>query len=410
MKNHRITFIILFVTLPMLFLFFYFTKQNDNVIQPNASLNMFKEDIKKNLEKTTQDLITENKASRFEKSTVSENKHTELGNQNNDMNYAEKYIVECDFLDSENHPELQVEIDNLNNQLVQQLDIDKPNEFLASILFKVKMSTKNSDDLSEKTQRFQYKKEQISSLISYHEQYPNEPLSFARLLTECSHNNQNYCTDDFINKVTKVDKNNGALWLTIANIQLKRKNFQLANEALYQASISSSFNIHYFELINLYQSIAEKYYPNKYSLSFVSSIGYAAAIYISISESIDYCRKSNVEDQWLQQTCLQLGLQMEAHAEIIIYQLFGIALQKIYHEKFNNIELVAKLEDKSQNQYQGIDIALMNKASALMFFDNELARQWVNNGIQFGEKLAFTKVIEEAIWRSKDPNYKPCPN
>lgn len=209
--------------------------------------------------------------------------------------------------------------------------------------------------------------------------------------------------------MNEIDKNNGALWLTIANIQLNRSNFQFANKALYQASISPSFSIDYFELIQLHQNVVEKYQPNQSPLTLASSIGFAAAVSVSIVESIDYCRTSNIEDLWLQQTCLQLGLQMEAHAEIIIYRLFGIALQKIYHEKFNNIELVAKLEDKSQKPYQGIDIALMNKASALMFYDNDLARQWLNTGIQFGEKVAFTKVIEEAIWRSKDPNYNPCP-
>lgn len=85
-------------------------------------------------------------------------------------------------------------------------------------------------------------------------------------------------------------------------------------------------------------------------------------------------------------------------------------MQRLYHEKEGNTEIIKELETKSENFNTGLVYTELGfKSSLLMLFDDELIEQWLNNGLQYGELKAAQMLIDEAIWRSKNPNYTPCP-
>jgi len=381
-------------TVALLFILFVWLKPNTNLQQPSlhAKDNTLKADT---LKKPTKQQLK-----RIENGVTPAKPAVDINKQEKqELSHTDNYIIQCDELDEKESDKLT----HLNDKVLNnKLDESIPEEYLAKILFNV-TGTESEQTESEKLIE---KKEHLAKLLDYHNQFPTEPLSFHRLLTECSSKLHNYCTLDFYNKINQIDKDNGALWLTLANIHLINRDVKEAEQALRKAASSRTFNSYFYETIYLHQQVMKKYLPAYSNKLVVAGIGYSASIAWGYSKAIDYCKSINSSD-----TCLYLGKQMKYGGKTLIQQVLGLGIQRIHHEKMGNNEIANKLKIQADNYVKQNGWNEQSfRAANLMAYDGTLVEVWLNHAIQHGETSAQKLLIEEAIWRSKDPNYNPCPN
>lgn len=314
-----------------------------------------------------------------------------------------EYIVDCPLnINEDESNELMALNDNVFSD---QLDTNLPNELLGKILF-------SSDwiQLNKTIEEVQLSRSSmIKALYDYHLSHPSEKISYFRLLTWCTETQYSYCNDDFYQKVKQIDNDNGLAWLTVASLYLEKQNILAANNAFYQASLANTFSVYFFELIYLHHEILKKYVPLQANKLLNTGIGYAAATPSGFHKAINHCSKAIVDDHLTLEACLKIGNQMENNSDILIHSAMGIALQKIYYDKHEHTEKVDKIKNQSTKLISKVHQQQYNKATNLMFHDNELADQWVNYGLQHGEEKTIKYIIDEAIWRSKGENYHPCP-
>lgn len=319
------------------------------------------------------------------------------------VNAQQEYIVDCPLnINEDKSNELMALNDNIFSD---QLDTNLPNELLGKILF-------SSDwlQLDKTIEEVQLSRSSmIKALYDYHLSHPSEKISYFRLLTWCTETQYSYCNDDFYQKVKQIDNDNGLAWLTFASLYLDKQNILAANNALYQASLANTFSDYFFELIYLHHEITKKYVPLQANKLVIAGIGYAAATPTGYHKTIKHCSKAKVGDHSTFEACLKIGKQMEDNSATIIHSAMGIALQKIYYEKHGNTEKIKEIEDISKMLLTQTSSQQYIKATNLMFHDSQLADQWVNYGLQHGEAKTIKHIIDEAIWRSKDENYHPCP-
>ncbi|GHE85844.1 hypothetical protein [Thalassotalea profundi] len=300
------------------------------------------------------------------------------------------YIVECN-LDVKNDPE---SVTEFNKEINSQLNISKPDEQLASILF---FNNKLSIHAENKNSR-------NNALINYFRKSPDEPLSFHRLLTQCTQASYSYCNQEFYDSITTIDKDNGSLWLTLASIYIKENKIELVQSALLKASYAKNFNDYYFDTIKLHRNTIEKYAPESINEQLISGVGYAAALPLGYSHALEYCNTAQLIKT--QELCLQIGLTMEQSSKTRFHTGLGLSLQRIYHDRQGNQDTVEALTIKTSQIY---DFTLLMKAANLLSYDNHLTEQWLNIALEYNEASASDFLVSEAILLSKNPNYQPCP-
>jgi len=320
---------------------------------------------------------------------------------------AENYIVECTIEDE--LEQQQNDWSTINRDIFsQQVNLEIPEERLAAILF---YQSKEKKDTTDYQAEWRKRNKNIAKvLFEYHQEFPTERLSYHRLLTFCTNQNHSHCTEDFYHKITQVDKENSLLWLTLASIKIKDKAYAEVLNALKQASLASSSYSYFFETIQLHYDVSKKYSPEHANKLFYEGIGFASAIALGYGEITNYCKNIERSNNLANELCLSVGEQMELKGKTVLEQRIGIAMQKIYHEKMANTEMVELMEIKAKAPYPFLGSEEFTKASTLFFYDPSLMVQWLNNGIKFGEAKAAHMLIDEAIWRSNDPNYNPCPH
>jgi hypothetical protein len=314
------------------------------------------------------------------------------------------HVIDCPLdINEDESNELMALNDNIFSN---QLDSNLPNELLGKILF-------SSDwiQLDKTIEEVQLSRSLlIEALYNYHLDHPREKLAYYRLLTECSQIQHYYCNNDFYQKAKQIDNDNGLVWLTVASLYLIEFNLAEANNALYQATLTNTFSNYFFELIFLHHEITKKYAPLQVNKLLIAGIGYTAATPNGYHKAINHCSKAKVDDHVTLEACLKIGKQMEDNSATIIHSAMGVALQKIYYEKNGNTVKVKEIEDISKMLLTQTSSQQYTKATNLMFHDSQLNEQWINYGLQHGEEKNINYIIDEAIWRSNDPNYNPCPN
>lgn len=308
-----------------------------------------------------------------------------------EMKAAESHIVACKL----NNGQTAKSETDFNNKINAQLNLNEPDEYLASLLF-----FNNNLKINEKETNNSLN----NALMNYFEKHSDEPLSFHRLLTQCTQSHYSYCEQSFYDYVAKVDKDNGMLWLTLASIYIKENNSELADKALLNASYAKNFNGYYFETIKLHRNTIKKYAPEQINEQLIAGIGYAAALPLGYEQAFTYCKAS--ESMSIQEVCLQIGQNMEQLGKTRVQEMLGSGLQKIYHDRKGNFdisrEIIAKHEDR-------VNFTVEMQAGNLLFYDNQLTEQWLSIAIENKEDNALAFLVQEAISLSKNPDYQPCP-
>ena len=244
----------------------------------------------------------------------------------------------------------------------------------------------------------------IKALLNYHEQFPKSIIAYDRLLDMCAAKKSDYCTPEFFDKATQVDKNNGLLQLKIASFYFEQKNQELALEYIRSAAQYTTFDPYHFHYVdNIWQYLKD---TKKVPRALTDAIGYSAALSWNAMSFSKYCMKQ--EEARESDACISLGQAMQSGGRTGFIQMLGGSIEKRYAELAGDQERLSILESK----YRAI-IAAVSKEEALKSFtlatyDESLAEELISNAKNHGEILAADMLIKEAVWRSKDPNYNPC--
>jgi len=247
--------------------------------------------------------------------------------------------------------------------------------------------------------------EHISMLLQYHEQYPNNPMVYDRLLDLCSAQNSSYCSPEFFDKAEQVDKQNGMLLLKIANYYLLNNNKSLAFDYIRQASKLTKFDVYHFHYIeSVWRSIKGLLPENK--SSFDTAFGYSAALSWNAMSFVDYCKKQTETNEI--DACIAVSQAMRDGGRTGFIQIIGGALELHFAKVNNNQAEIDRIGQLNKAKINTISDNKTIQAMMLLLNDDTLAEDYLINGKNFGEVETSKLLVKEAIWRSKDPNYTPC--
>ncbi|MEW6983076.1 hypothetical protein AAD001_10555 [Colwelliaceae bacterium 6471] len=308
---------------------------------------------------------------------------------------AQEYIVSCPEFDFSESEEQRAETERKFDEFNQYLKAsEKPMEKLAYYLFENEKDTGVAFD----------------KLYQFNQENPNNKLAYDQLLKLCfNENNIDKCDDDLFNRAQLADKENGTFWLNIAALKLKKNDIDGVFDALHEIEKAANMDEYFFELADFYEQTSRDILDLSYKQRLVAGIGYAAAKPWFISEIMSWCHDNNTNDQQVAQACLTLGTNLEQKSKQLLSKSLGIALQKNYFEAKDNQQALAELEKKLKKIERRFQDKQFEKIDRLIMHDDDLAKLWISSALTYGEENGIKYVVEEAIWRSRDPNYNPCP-
>ena len=308
----------------------------------------------------------------------------------------DEYILSCEeqsiqYIHQGENPDQEL---TKYNQAIQHSN--KPDEQLAYYL---------SDQEADASEAFEF-------LRQLNSQSPSNALAYDQLLNLCfAEENINKCDDELIEKATNVDPNNGIPWLNIAALHQVKGEPEKALEALGIAIKKPYFDDYHWQLIDFLEQVSDGRLNLSYKARLVSAIGIAAAKPFHFYKVIEMCKSSVANDPVQADVCLSLGKQMEKNSTTITAQGLGLNFQSIYYEATQDKDELALINKKQSRIYYDSQLnETTQKTWQLMSHDENLYRFWLKNMLEHGEIKGMQYVVEEAIWRSRNPNYNPCPN
>lgn len=248
-------------------------------------------------------------------------------------------------------------------------------------------------------------REHIAALQKYHEQFPNNPMVYDRLLDLCSAKNSSYCSPAFFDKAEQVDKQNGMLLLKIANYYLLNNNKSLAFDYIRQASKLTKFDVYHFHYIESVWRSIKGLMPERQS-SFEAAFGYSAALSWNAMSFVDLCKKQTEANEI--DACIAISQAMRDGGRTGFIQIIGGALELHFAKANNNQAEIDRIGQLNKAKINTISDDKTIQAMMLLLNDDSLAEDYLINGKNFGEVETSKLLVKEAIWRSKDPNYNPC--
>ncbi|MBO1255521.1 hypothetical protein J3L16_07480 [Alteromonas sp. 5E99-2] len=294
-------------------------------------------------------------------------------------------IIECDLEDSledDGHVDIQQQyLNSLFNSTSQD-------RLLEYALFAVPPKEQSRFDL----------------LLEYNREFANEPLVLMEILSLCS---SAKCTKNFIDAAIDSDKENGAMWLYAVSFFATSGNDEEVLKAILELGRTSFFNERRGERIKLYAQAVEGLTATDFYSNVINGIGVDAARAIGYSPIFDWC-KAGINDLAKMNACVELGHNLEKRSSTIFSQLAGIALQKIIYKAQGDNKQYRFLENENEYLRDSMESEQVFKASLLMFYDEELLRNWLNNLDVMGDLESSKILVEEAILISKSKGSAAC--
>lgn len=252
-------------------------------------------------------------------------------------------------------------------------------------------------------------KEKLEQLYQYHTNFPSDGIAYYQLLNSCHvTNDKERCKNELFDFADQVDVNNGMLNINIAALKIKQGDYSSALQHIRSAADKTYFSEYYYRSLELFSSSVSNYSPDTFLESVVAAIGYAAAQPAHYGVLFEHCMKSSETDLELMDACFQLGKSMSQNSHTIMLQGLGNALVTEYFLKSADND--AALESEYESELitaQNFNKDTFNVLN-LIFSDEDLVRLWLQVGKEQGEAEATKQLIQEAKWRSQDPNYNPC--
>lgn len=253
-------------------------------------------------------------------------------------------------------------------------------------------------------------REKLEQLYQYHKNSPTESIAYYQLLNGCHLiDDQERCNGELFDSADQVDASNGMLNINIAALLIKRGEYSSALQEIRTAAAKDYFSEYYYRSLELFSNSMTTYSPDAFLESIITAMGYSAAQPAYYGAVFEYCMNANEADIDVMDACFQLGKTMSLNSHTIMLQGLGNALVTEFYLK--NTYNDAALE--SENELSLITAQNFNRDTFnvmnLIFNDEDLVRLWLQIGKEQGEGQATKQLIQEAKWRSQDPNYNPCP-
>ncbi|QBG37117.1 hypothetical protein [Litorilituus sediminis] len=246
------------------------------------------------------------------------------------------------------------------------------------------------------------------ALLAYNDEFPGQPYVMMGLIGFCSSGEVN-CQADILSQAATADKDNGALWLTLANYYLSIGDIENGEQALNQVVSSIAFHDYIYDKVQLFMQIAKGADSMSFQERALIATGHLAAESLWLSHVAQYCqgKLANVDPDG--QLCFDVGTVLESQGSNALVNLIGINFQlQQFEEKEQNTEK-ALLEQRKNNMLTLSGSDQVWQAEILKFYDEKLFNHWLANAVNYGEQKAQQLLIAEAIELSKNEYYNPCP-
>lgn len=255
------------------------------------------------------------------------------------------------------------------------------------------------------------KKPKIDLLYNYLQVYPNHQLASMEMIIQCSETiEHSACRQGLFEQAEKIDGDNAALWLRIANYYAANSDKQATLSAIRKANKATFFEDYYYQNFALYMKVSQGTLDVSYPLKIVGGFGLLAAKNISIFDVSNFCTLADMQVIEKNQACLTLGKKMEEKGQNMVINRIGMMIQERVHQAEGNDKLKAQLKARQDTFNNTFEFKLQDQASHLMMADKKLFHYWLNNALNYGEATAVNMLIKEAITLSKNPHYNPCAN
>lgn len=249
----------------------------------------------------------------------------------------------------------------------------------------------------------------FKKLYQYIQRNPTDKIAFYQFINSCHrHIDDPICHDALPTLAEQADPNNGMLWINIAALKIKQQDQKGALLALHSATQKAYFSEYFFDLITLFSENTGYSTPNEYVEVVIAAIGFTAAQPAFYGLLFEQCIQANDDAIDFMDACFQLGKRMSKNSHSVMLSSMGESLVKEHFLKSSNEEAAAESEYGATQIYQVNFNDEAFKALNLIFNDDALVRQWLQIGREQGEAIATKQMIQEAKWRSRDPNYAPC--
>lgn len=250
-----------------------------------------------------------------------------------------------------------------------------------------------------------------TALFDYVAENPTDKIAYRLTLSECNKNSElSQCNHELFALSNLADKNNAALLLDIASILQKQNNEKEARFFIEKAAISNYYNAYFYDYTQRSQDIITSNSLLNFTESLVVSIGLSSALSSNISSLFEICKNHDENNYVLSDACFRVGILMEKQSDTIISKMFGVELQKNHFKRTNNQKSLEKVQSRIEAFHKKYRNELVFKGSLLMSVDEDLARLWLETGINLGEKSAFESLMKEVNLLLKNPDYNPCRN
>lgn len=249
----------------------------------------------------------------------------------------------------------------------------------------------------------------LDMLISFNQKFKRNKLSHWRLLIECNEaNNINLCDDNILSSIKITDRSNAAIWVGLANLYAQRGNTPKALTAMYEATKATKYSDFLYEELEFF----EQTLANSTSLNLIDKINFGLTQYhlksMRMLNLFELCDKSSSVADDVANACVALGQKMERLGSTISSRKNGLFLQKITHQKTNNIESLKKIEEKLNTFNLKSQDPNLFRALQLLQHDDKLLQTWFKTLSISNEVEATDKLLTEALLLAQNEYYDPC--
>lgn len=236
------------------------------------------------------------------------------------------------------------------------------------------------------------------------------PLYAIELLKACTNNIDNpNCTNQVIQEVAQLHKNDSAVWIEAAHYFVKTEQHDQITAAIEQARQSVYSSSHIAEFVILYTETLENAGFDNYISNVSSGLGMAHMNLPDYSHIMAWCSRYN-DDPTRAQACLYLGQQLETYESNEYAKSIGLEIQKLVYEFEKNPKLAQQVTDKKiAMESLWRDDTFIHGLNTI-HSNEDLLRKYFAFYAQFGERFAIASLQSDVEDYRRSEYFKQCGN
>jgi len=249
----------------------------------------------------------------------------------------------------------------------------------------------------------------IPSLATLSEQFPDSGLVAAEYLIACSKDiSHTACSPGTFENVVQSHADNGAIWGSLALLNIEREDIEGAVTALQQGAQAFGFDDYYSTQLRVLDAAAPDNDPLAVGSVFRFFRYADPTIGVSSAQVLtQFCLDNSADDTAVAEACAAYGERVADGSGNLLGKGLGIATQEVVFNATGDTEQSARVQAETEaqrnyrNQFRGNFVGLMT-------YDQSLAVFWRDSLIEYGEVETIERLYREVMSRSADPDYQPC--